>query len=82
MRLARLGNWMERWAAAAGSPGALARAVLATLWAMLGVPLSWLLVIAMFGRNADSMLYGLALAAVLSIAGYAFTLSLFRRWSR
>jgi hypothetical protein len=78
-------NWAERRVQGQGSAAHWSKALLATVWTMIGVPLMLLLVAAALGGGAGGpgsvpILFGLAI--VLAIAGYFGTLFLIRRWSR
>ncbi len=82
MRRSGFTDWAERRAHRQGSGVYIGRALLATLWAMIGGPILWVLFMPIVGKSADAVLYALLLALVGSFAGYAITLFLFRRWSR
>lgn len=58
------------------------RSLFATLLAMIGCPILWILLVPVFGTGSDAVLYALAAAMVLCMAAYAGTLSLLRYWSR
>lgn len=75
-------DWAERRAREQGSWGNLGRSLLATLWAMIGGPVLWLVLLPIVGNGDDAVLYALLLAICGSLAGYMATLFLFRRWSR
>ena len=63
----------------------LGKSFLAALWGMLGAPVLWVLVMpfagSLPGAAGDSVLIALAIAMVLSIAGYTGSVFLIRRWS-
>lgn len=63
----------------------LGKSFLASLWGMLGAPVIWVLVMPlakMFPLAADDVvLVALAIAMILSMAGYAISVFLIRRWS-
>ncbi len=82
MKLARFTDWAERRAMRQGSAANVGRALLATLWVMFGGPVFWIILTPAFGDRPDAVFYALASAIVLSMAGYAGTLFLLRRWSR
>lgn len=82
MKSAGFTDWAERRARELGSWGNLGRSLLATLWAMIGAPVLWLLLLPIAGKGDDAVIYALLLALVGSFAGYEVTLLLFRRWSR
>jgi hypothetical protein len=66
-----------------GEPGRLIDAFLATLWAMIGGPIIWVLATPRFhSQGSNSVLYGLGTAMVLAMAGFAITSHLIRRWRR
>lgn len=74
--------WAERRARQQGSLGNLGRALLATLWAMIGAPILWVILMPVFGETADAVLYTLFLATAGALAGYQASLFAFRRWHR
>ena len=75
-------GWTERRARQQGSLGNIGRAVLATLWGMIGGPVLWVMSMPVLGESADAVLYALLLACAGAFAGYEASLFAFRRWSR
>ncbi|WP_152536450.1 hypothetical protein [Sphingobium sp. C100] len=63
----------------------IGRSLLAILWGMLAGPLLWVLMMPLAGvfpvAAGDSLLIALVIAAILSMAGYAGSVFLIRRWS-
>jgi hypothetical protein len=49
---------------------------------MIGAPIIWVFLTPVFGSSSDAVLYALALAIMLAMAGYADTMFLFRQWKR
>lgn len=82
MNSAGFTNWAERRARKQGSWGYLGRALLSTLWVMIGGPVLFLVFSLIVGKGDNAILYALLLAFGGSLAGYKVTLLLFRRCSR
>ena len=81
MNVTPLTDWAERRVSRLGQPGRVVDAIVATLWGMIGGPIIWILVTPLFGdQGSNTILYGLGTALVLSMAGYAVTSLLIRRW--
>ncbi len=71
-----------RWSERRAGRVSLRSSLISTIWAMLGVPVSWVALGALFGSNPDAVLYALVAAILLATAGCWCTLSLLRRWSK
>jgi hypothetical protein len=75
-----LSEWAEGRAFRQGSLGNLGRSLSATLWVMVAGPVFWVALMPLFGGEPDAVLYALAGALILALAGHICTLALFRRW--
>ena len=71
-----------RWSEPRASRVSLRSSLVSTIWAMLLGPALWVLLMPLFGSDADAVLYALVAAILLAAAGCFCTLSLLRRWSK